>query len=87
MISGGLSFLPGNCQLKLKNRRFSDITDFTQIFLLYSLSRKNFLEFFFRNISWICCGDLLGIGWAGHRAAAAVVAVVAEVSGCGCRMI
>jgi len=46
MISGGLSFLPGNYQLKLKNRRFSDITDFTQILMLYSLSRKNFLEFF-----------------------------------------
>jgi len=46
MISGGLSFLPGNCQLKLKNKRFSDITDFTQILMLYSLSRKNFLEFF-----------------------------------------
>jgi len=44
--------MSGKCQLKLKNWRSSDITNFTFILILYGLSCKNLLEYL-KNVSWI----------------------------------
>jgi len=62
MISGLASVL-GKCQLRLKNRRSSDIINFTCMLILYSLSRKNLMEFFkncILDISWKYPGSWLG---------------------------
>ena len=59
-----LASLPGKCQLKLKNRRSSDITWLTLPVLWYCVAchvQIFWLEFF-KNVSWISSGNLLEIG-------------------------
>ena len=70
-----LASLPSKCQLKLKNRRSSDITNLTCILILCSLSHKHLLEFK-KNVNASCSGRCCTPsqhGWSRFPAVSATV--------------
>jgi len=56
----GLASLSSKCQLTLKNRMYSDITNFSCILTSYYLSRKNFVECFLMYPGYLL---KISVGW------------------------